>query len=62
MPSSKNIIGHHFGLLTVLKEMDWGDATKVIITQTYCDVKGDKIFERCQNYKQYLCQCQLPTV
>lgn len=29
-----NIIGHHFGMLTVLKEMDCVDATKVIITQT----------------------------
>ncbi len=58
MHSSKNIIGHHFGILTVLKEMDWGDATKVIITQTYCDVKEDKIFKRCSHHKQYLCQCE----
>lgn len=56
--AQKNIIGHHFGMLTVLKEMDWGDATKVVITQTYCDVKHDKVFERKPHYKQYLCQCE----
>lgn len=37
--------------------MNWGDAKKVVITQTYCDVKQDKVFERKQHYKQYLCQC-----
>lgn len=58
MPRSKDIIGRQFGMLTVLKEMNWGEATKVIITQTYCDVKEDKIFERCSHHKQYLCQCE----
>jgi hypothetical protein len=61
MPRTNSIIGRQFGMLTVLKEMNWGDATKVVITQTYCDVKQDKIFERKPHYKQYLCQYQLPT-
>lgn len=58
MPRTNSIIGRQFGMLTVLKEMNWGDATKVVITQTYCDVKQDKVFERKPHYKQYLCQCE----
>lgn len=58
MTKTNLIIGRRFGMLTVLKEMNWGDATKVVITQTYCDVKQDKVFECKPHYKQYLCQCE----